>query len=453
MGGGAMHRLNQISPGAREPSETTGRVAYVVHSYPSISHTFVLREVLGVRAAGGTVETFSIHRAPDDQLLSGADRSEAARTEAILPVSAWRLLTTHLAAALKWPRPYVSTVAYALSQSPPGARAKLWQVFYFAEAILLWDRCRRRRLSQLHAHLANVAADVAWLASRFGNEVGRTGRSGHRRASNGRPGELSWRWSFTMHGPTEFAAVDRFNLRRKVSAADRIICISEHCRSQLMALSDPGHWNKMDVVHCGVDLDRYSFRCRSRDGQPLHVVTVGRLVPEKGHGILLRAIARLRGYGVDATLTLVGAGPELGRLTGLARQLRLESSVVFAGAVGQDELPGLLRSADVFALASFSEGLPVVLMEAMASGVPVVATAIAGIPELIENERNGLLVAPGREDQMADAIRTIAENPGLAECLAKQARATVEAQFDARDCSEQVYSVLSKMSSSRVARG
>ena len=443
-----MHRLRRTSSGAEQPSGSSTRVAYVVHSYPSISHTFVLREVLGVRAAGARVETFSIHRSPEEQLLSQVDRREAARTEAILPVTAWRLVATHLAALLRSPRAYVSTLAYALAQSPPGARARLWQVFYFAEAILLWDRCRRRDVSQLHAHLANVAADVAWLASHFGNAIGGTGRPGRSSRRDGTPAEQTWRWSFTMHGPTEFGAVERFNLRRKVAAADRIVCISDHCRSQLMALSDPGHWKKMDVVHCGVDLDRYTFHSRGRDGQALHIVSVGRLVPEKGHGVLLRAMARLRSDGVDATLTLVGAGPELSRLTGLARQLRLDGSVVFAGALGQDELPALLARADVFALASFSEGLPVVLMEAMASGVPVVATAIAGIPELIENERNGLLVAPGREDQLADAIRTIATHPALADQLAKEARATVEAQFDARDCSEQVYAVLSK-----VARG
>jgi glycosyltransferase involved in cell wall biosynthesis len=258
-----------------------------------------------------------------------------------------------------------------------------------------------------------VPADVALLATRFG----RSARSGPQS------------WSFTMHGPTEFWDARSFGLAEKVRRAHAVVCISDFARSQLMALVDERHWDKLRVIHCGLELERY----RPSDapaGERLRVLSVGRLVPEKGQAVLLHAIDALVRRGLDVELELVGDGPSRARLEALVSELGLSDRVSFAGAVGQDEIGEHYRAATVFCMASFSEGVPVVLMEAMASGRPVLATAIAGVRELVRDRVTGLLVSPGRADELADALATVAADGGLRRRLADAGRAHVAANYD-----------------------
>ena len=211
-------------PGKHPPTSSDGSaiaVGYVVSRYPAISHVFIQREIHALRDLGARVETFSIHRADPATLLSDRDSADAETTTSILPAAPATLFLTHMRAFLRWPRAYVSTLRYAVAQSPPGLRARLWQVFYFAEAVLLWAACRARGIRHLHAHFANVGADVAWLASHLGAQI---------------EPDAGWRWSFTMHGCVEFWSVERFNLVRKVAAAEQVFNISEFTRAQLMAL-------------------------------------------------------------------------------------------------------------------------------------------------------------------------------------------------------------------------
>lgn len=389
------------------------RVAYVVQLYPKVSHVFIQREVAALRAAGADVDTYSLQTAGASEVLSGQDREEAARTTSLRPVDAATVLQVHLRALIRNPRAYVATLASALSAAPRGVKARIWQVFYFAQAVLLLDRLRRREARHVHAHLANVATDVAWFAVELAN------RSGSER----------WTWSFTMHGPTEFHAVERFNLARKVAAADLVVCISDFCRSQLMAITDPSTWSKLKIVHCGVDLDRAPID-RGQRGS-LHLLSIGRLVPEKAQSLILEVVAELVRRGHAVTATIVGAGPDHERLVMRCAELGIASRVELPGAVGQDDLVECFERADMFVMASFDEGVPVVLMEAMASGLPVIATRVAGVPELIDDGISGLLVAPGRVDQLVDAVERLSNDPWLRASLSKAGRATVEQRFDA----------------------
>ena len=397
------------------------RVGYVVHTYPAISHAFISREVEGLRRAGADVHTLSVHRAGEEHVRSESDRREAAGTDWILPVSPLRLAAAHLR-ALGHPMAYLKTLRFAVGQAPGGLRACLWQVFYFAEAIYVWAWARRHRLEHLHAHLANVATDDAWLATIFDRFADPQGH---------------WTWSFTMHGPTEFFAVRRFNLAAKVAAADCVVCISDFCRSQLMLLCPPSSWEKLVVVRCGADLERYRFRPPRPMGGSMAVLCVGRLVPRKGQAILLEVLASLAGR-MAITVTLAGSGPEEGTLRQLAERLGIASSVTFAGPVGQDELPGLFARHDVFCLPSFAEGVPVVLMEAMAVGLPVVSTPIAGVPELVEHAVSGLLVPPGRADALAQALSSLTGDQPLVQKLAAAGRTVVEERFDSARCAAQL---------------
>jgi colanic acid/amylovoran biosynthesis glycosyltransferase len=407
-----------------------GHLCYVTSHYPAPSHTFVMREILGLRAAGMQVDTVSVHRAGQEALLAGADRSEAARTWSIFPLQIEAFARAHARAVLGHPIAYWRTLGKALKAAPGGFRGPLWQLFYFAEAIALWDHAKKTGARHLHAHLANVAADICWWASEFGNST---------------EGTETWRWSFTMHGPTEFYSVERFNLTRKVAHADLVVCISSFTRSQLMYLTEPGHWDKLQVVHCGADLGRYPLQ-PPRQGEGFVVLCVARLAAQKGLDILLGAVKLVADRGTDVHLVLVGDGPLKAGLRRRAEQLRIDDRVALEGAVGQDEMARYYSGSDVFCLPSFAEGVPVVLMEAMASGRAVVATRVAGVPELVEEGTSGLLVPPGSTEELAAALERLASSPEEREKMGRAGRRKVVAQFDARKCAAQLAKLFQQMS-------
>jgi glycosyltransferase involved in cell wall biosynthesis len=388
-------------------------VAYLISRYPAVSHTFIQREVAAVRATGVEVHTFAVRAAADTDALSAADRESAATTASLLPPSGRDLLQAGLD-ALRHPTATRALLAHALRRGRGAPRATLWQLFYAAEALLLWRKLHARGLRHVHTHFANVAADVARLTARFGNAVD----AGER-----------WTWSFTMHGPTELADVRHFDLAAKVAEADYVACISDYCRSQLLALVDEPHWDKLRVVHCGVDPSRFRPVQRRAEG-PAEILCVGRLVPEKGQGILLRAVAELTRRGVEARLTFIGDGPRRGALEKAAAEAGIADRVTFAGAVGQDDIGRYYDAADVFCLPSFAEGVPVVLMEAMASGLPVLTTRIMGIPELVDDGVSGVLVPPGRADVLGDALAGLVGDPAVREAFGAAGRRKVQSDFE-----------------------
>jgi glycosyltransferase involved in cell wall biosynthesis len=386
------------------------RLAYLVSRYPYVSHVFILREVLALRRAGAEIDTYTVRRPDLEDLRTPEDREAFDTTDALVPANPAELTFAHLLALVTRPRRYVATLALSLRLRPPGARAALWQLFYFGEAVLMWHKCRRRGTRHIHAHHANVASDVALLAASIGGR--------------------GWSWSFTMHGPTEFFAVERHRLPQKTELARFVVCISHYARSQLMGLVGMEHWDKLKVVRCGVDLARFPLVDRGDRTAATRIVTVGRTVPEKGQALLIEAIARLRERGIEAQLTIVGGGPQLEELRALAARLGVAGAVELAGPVGQGEILGYYERADVFAMPSFAEGIPVVLMEAMATGLPVVSTHIAGIPELVEAGESGFLVAPGRVDELTAALeRVLAASPEERAAMGRAGRARVEDEF------------------------
>ena len=307
------------------------KIAYLVGHYPAISHTFILREVQGLRARGVEIETISVHPVAEDELLNEADRREQASTSR----SCLRggedgsgRISTHFAPA---PSAYFSTLALSLRLSRPGLRGHLWQLFYFAEAMIVWRRCRARGVHHLHAQFTNQVTDIALLVTRY--------------ESGASP---PWTWSFTVHGPDEFYEVSRFNLRAKVESADFVVCISDFARSQLMALVSEDHWEKLQVIHCGIDPEVFSPPAERNGTGGLDVLSVGRLVPFKGQGLLIEAVAALADRGIDVRVTVVGWGENRPRLEELAAELGVADRVTFTGAVGQEAIRGLLGSADTF---------------------------------------------------------------------------------------------------------
>ncbi len=390
------------------------RLAYLTTHYPALSHTFILREVAALRRLGAEVHTISLRRTDGEHLLSQENRDAWQTTYAILPPRPRDVLTTHLRALLRYPRGYLGTFYEALSLARPGVKGRpLWHVFYFGEAIMLWRRCVALGVSHIHAHHGSAPADVALLAARFGRVVGA-----------GPP-----TWSLTVHGPTELSDVTRFGLGEKVLRADAVVCISDFARSQLMALVDHRHWAKLRVVHCGVSPSEYAHLNERPHARP-QLLCVGRLVPEKGQAVLLNAIALLAQEGHDIEAVLVGSGPSRAPLERLAADLGIADRVVFRGALGGEEVRRCYASASLFCSPSFAEGVPVVLMEAMACARPVIATAVAGVRELVRDGDTGLLVTPGRADELASAIATLLRDPQLRSRLAISGQEHVRREFD-----------------------
>jgi colanic acid/amylovoran biosynthesis glycosyltransferase len=403
------------------------KIAYLCALYPAVSHTFVLREVDALRGLGAEIATFSIRRASSDHLLAHADRVAFESTYAILPPRWTALLATHLKLAASAPMAYLSTLALALRLAPAGLRGRLWQAFYFVEAVDLWKECDRRGVRHIHVHMGNVAADVALLTAHLGSKL-----------EPGRP----WSWSFTLHGPAELFDVSHFRLAEKLQRALLVVCISDYTRSQLMALSHPETWERLHVVHVGIPIEQFTpaGNGSSPKGEAT-ILFIGRHVPEKGHAVLLEAMVLLAERGQIVNLILAGDGPSRPTLERLAKRLGVASRVSFPGAVGQEDIHALYAGASIFCLPSFAEGVPGVLMEAMAMRLPVVSTRITGIPELIEEGRTGLLVSPGRPDELADALEQLLIDPALRREMGLSAREKVVRAFNVDRSAEQLYAL------------
>ena len=404
------------------PAGAQMKIAYLTGRYPAVSHTFVMREVQALRRLGLVVETMSIHRSSPEHLLSAADRAEFESTFAVLPPEWPRIAAAVLRAALTRPRAFLSTLGVAMRISRPGLRGRLWELFYLVEAVVVWDECRRRGVRHVHAQFANQATDAALLVAHLGG-----------------PG---WSWSLAVHGPMEFYDVTLNRLAEKVRRARLVVCISDFARSQLMALVDEEHWAKLHVVHCGVDVDDFAPPHRDGAGDGwLRVLCVGRLVHLKGPTVLVEAIAELKRRGVAARATLIGEGPKRADLEGLVERLGVEDRVVLTGSVGQDTIRSHYGEADVFCLPSFGEGVPVVLMEAMAMALPVVTTRITGVPELVDEDRSGLLVTAGRRDELVDALEALANDPERRSHMGAAGREKVAAEFELHSSAARLYGI------------
>lgn len=412
---------------------TEERYAYLVSRYPAVTHTFISEEVRALRALGVQIHTAAV-RADPTQVLSAADERERLATHVLLPVGPVSLLRDHARAFAHAPGAYLRTLAGAVRQAPGGVRSRLWQVFYFAEAMLLWRWLSRMGLRHVHVHFPNVASDVADLAARFANAS--------RPVQAGR-----WSWSITLHGPTEFADVEGHRLAAKVEAASAVIVISEFTRRQVEAVTDPAHHRKLQVVHCGVDTARFVPSPAARPASPFRLLNVAALSERKAHRDLLSAMADLRARGVDVTATIVGGGPEREALEAKTVELGLSDLVTFTGALAHASVHEQYAKADAFVLPSHAEGVPIVLMEAMACGLAVVATRINGIPELVVDERTGLLVEPGRPAEMAAAIERLAVDAPLRDRLARAGLEHVRDQYELHASAAAVREVLAGVTS------
>lgn len=382
----------------------TPRIAYVVSQYPASSHTFIRREVESLRRHGVDVRTYSIRRPGAAELVAPEDRASAETTRFVLPLGAGALLGAHLR-ALRQPGAYLALLRLALRHRAPGLRAALWALFHFAEAVVLARMFAEDRVSHVHNHFANAGATVGMMAARFA----------------GLP------WSLTLHGISETDYPAGLTLGAKLEQAEFAACVSWFGRAQAMRVTAPAHWHKFAVVRCGLDLAAPALAApvARRAGARRRLVCVARLSAEKGHLGLLEAIAPL-----DVELTLVGDGPLRGEIDAAVARLGLGARVHFAGRLDEAATLAEIARHDMLVLPSFMEGLPIVLMEAMALGLPVIGSRVAGVPELIEDGQEGLLFRPGDWDDLRRQIARLRDDGALGDRLAAAGRAKVEREFD-----------------------
>ena len=382
------------------------RIACMTGEYPRISDTFIQREIAALRQLGVHIETISIRRTANSQHVGPEQRSEFQRTYSILPVSPVRIATAHLNFLLKSPGKWFSTLLLAWKTKGLGFKALLRQFAYFIEAALVAKFIQKRKLTHIHNHFANSSATVAMLASAMGG----------------------FSFSLTMHGAPIFFEPQRWKIDVKCQRALFVLCISHFCRSQAMIWAPQKVWQRLHIIHCGVDPAIYQKREHSETGKRL--LFVGRLASVKGLPVLIDVMNSLVIKYPYLVLTIVGDGPDRKLLEEQTNRLGLKNNIHFTGPVSQAEVANNLANTDVFVLPSFAEGVPVVLMEAMASGVPVVATQIAGISELVEEGISGYLVPPGDQQLLADRISNLLSNSELRKQMGQSGREKVKEEFN-----------------------
>lgn len=401
----------------------TRPVAYLTGEYPRATDTFIQREVAALRALGLEVETCSIRRTDVAHLVGKEQRHEAARTFYTLSVARnpAHLIGAHLGWIFRAPKRYFRAAMLAMRMSSGGVRAGIFQAIYFAEAAVLASHLRRINACHLHNHIATAAGNVAVLAAEI----------------TGIP------FSFTLHGPDIFYAPHRWRLDMKIARATFVACISNFARAQAMNFSDQAHWHKLKIVHCGVDPVRYRSAPKSRGK---NLLFVGRLAAVKGVPVLFEALQNVLKTHPNVHLTLIGDGPERAELEAKSVRMGLAPALTFAGYKSQDEVANALGAADVFVLPSFAEGVPVVLMEAMAAGLPVIATTVGGVGELVTHGESGLLVPPGDWRALANALCNLLADPERRADMGVVGAAKVAAEFESMAEAHKLVALLTEKS-------
>jgi colanic acid/amylovoran biosynthesis glycosyltransferase len=385
----------------------TVKLAYLASEYPGISHTFIFREIHGLRDLGFEVSTASIRRPANLSKMTKAEKQDAAETLYIKETSMVKVVKIHWGLFWRNPKQYLEMASASWRLSRRGPRSLFKGLAYLAEAGILLHWLHRQDIRHIHVHFGNPAATVALIASFYGTID----------------------YSLSIHGPDIFYDVTINLLPEKIKNATFVRCISHYCQSQLMRLVPYEYWSRLNIVRCGVDLEIFETRPNPHNAIP-EILCVGRLVPAKGQHILVAAVGRLKTAGVPCHLTLVGGGEDLESLQALAQKLEINDQIAFVGAVGQEEVHGYYNQADIFVLASFAEGVPVVLMEAMAKEIPCISTRITGIPELIETGVDGILVTPGNIDELSEILAKLLLDPDLRQELGPCGRRKIQTLYN-----------------------
>ena len=398
------------------------RIGYVLDLFPSVYQTYVLDEILQLEAQGVDVEVFSLQTPSAAHPQHGRLRHLRA-TVHYLPSPTddpWSHIGANSALLLRSPLRYAQALASVLRN--PGRIALL----SFLRGICLGRLLAAHRVEHLHAHFALGANVVAMFAARFCDVT----------------------FSFTTH------AVDLFVrpvwLCESLQAAQFAVTISGYNRDFIAQTCGDDLAQKVHVIHAGIDPGAFVMKHQPIDRRP-RILSVGRLVEKKGHRHLIKALAQLQQKGYAFEAVIAGEGPERPALTRLITEHDLTEQIRLIGAVSQDTVHQLFTNSDIFVLPCIAgrdgdrDGIPVSLMEAMASGLPVICTSVSGIPELITHKREGLLAQPGDVTGLSEAMAGLLDNAAARETLARAAREKILREFDVRRNATELTALFAQM--------
>lgn len=397
------------------------RIGYLINTYPRPSHSFIRREIAALQQRGLQIHRFAM-RGDAAALTDPADLAEHARTERILEAGGRRLLADISRRGMANPGAFLAALRLAHGRARAGESGLGRQFAYLAEGARIAIRARALGLAHIHAHFGTNSTRVAAYSRLLG----------------GPP------FSFTLHGPEEFDNVAALDLAGKLALAEFCVTVSSYGRSQLARWAAPGDGDKIRVVHCGLDLDRWADPAPMPAG-PLHMVAIGRFAEQKGFGLLIRAFALAWRRNPDLRLSLVGDGELRPQIEALIAAQGMAGAVRLLGWQDEAGVRAALDGAHALAAPSFAEGLPVVIMEAMARARPVIATYIAGIPELVRPGAEGWLVPAGDAEALAQAMLQAAASGH--ETLARMgdaARIRVAARHDIRESARRLAALFSR---------
>ncbi len=360
----------------------TEPITYLVNQYPSVSHTFIRREIHALERLGMTVHRIAL-RGWDLPLVDTLDIAERGRTAYVLKGGAASLLGPVTRASLKSPRRFLSAARLAWQMARKSDRPWPVHMAYLVEACWIHAWMQRTGTRHLHAHFATNPAEVAMLTSALGG--------------------ISY--SFTAHGSDIMDRPAQMGLDRTVGQASFVAAVCAFGRSQIFKWVPHTSWRKVQVVRCGLE-SGYGDAAPPAQAGVRRLVCIGRLSKEKGQLLLIEAASQLASQGVSFELVLAGDGPMRGDVEALARQHGITDRIRITGWLDAQGIEAELRAARALIVPSLSEGLPVVIMEAMANRRPVVAPYLAGIPELVAHERSGWLYPAGDVDALAQAMRS-----------------------------------------------
>jgi len=366
------------------------RIAYLTNNYPKVSHSFIRREILALEAQGVDVLRFAL-RGWDAEVVDEEDANEKTRTRHTLKDGIGRLLVTTLQTMIRCPGPFVTALKAALAMSRHGVRPWPFHLIYLAHAcqIYTWLAAEDVPVTHLHAHFGTNPAEIALLIRLLGGPS----------------------YSFTVHGMDEVDHAKALHFARKVAGAEFAVAISAFSRAQLLRELPPADWPKVKVVHCGLTKEFFAEETPPLPATPTFLC-IGRLSAEKAHFILLDAFAQVANMHPEAKLVLAGDGD-------LRQQIEIEiaayglgDAVTITGWISAKQVREEIKGCHVLVQPSFIEGLPVVIMEAMAMRRAVISTYVAGIPELVKPGETGWLVPAGDVDSLAAAMtESITEPP------------------------------------------
>ncbi len=392
-------------------SNSSVTIAYLMSRFPKLTETFVLYEMLELRRLNFRVLVLPLRL--EQERAAHPETQEVDEDIFPAPLFSWGTLAINLKWLVLHPLRYLGTLLRAMAGTTGNLKFFAGALFYFPKAVVFADTAKRLGVSHIHAHFVSHPAMAAWVINRL----------------------VGISYSFTAHGTD--LHVCQHMLREKARHAAFAVTVSDYNRRFVAEHCGEQTAQKFEVLRCGTDLSAFAPRTEPKSGNdPLQILCIASFREVKGHRILIDACALLRERGVEFHCRLIGYGPEESAIVRQIQTLGLAEQVLVEGAKTRPEVVAALNEADLLVLSSIQtrsgsrEGIPVALMEGMACGLPVVASRLSGIPELVEEGVSGLLFTPGSADEAADAIERLANDPALRTQMGRAARERVETSYD-----------------------